>query len=121
VTLRFFADHCVPESVVRTLQQTGHEVLRLRAHIPADSDDLVVISKAQELRAILVSLNGDFADIVSYPPIEYGGIISLRIENHPEIMPRLLTTLTAYLSKHGEMSHYTGKLLIAEVHRIRIR
>jgi hypothetical protein len=35
----------------------------------------VVISEAQELDAILISLNGDFADIVTYPPEKYKGII----------------------------------------------
>jgi predicted nuclease of predicted toxin-antitoxin system len=121
VSLRFFADHCVPESVVQILQKAGHEVLRLKEYLPTDSSDIEVISKAQELHAILLSLNGDFADIVNYPPVEYGGIVALRIENHPEILLQLSRTLTTYLSKHDDMNHYTGKLLIAEVHRIRIR
>ena len=66
MSLRLFADHCVPGSVIQTLQGAGHEVLRLRDHIPADSSDQLVISKAQEEGAILLSLNGDFADIVTY-------------------------------------------------------
>lgn len=121
MSIRFFADQCVPESVINTLKNAGHEVLRLREYLPADSVDVDVISKAQELDAILLSLNGDFADIITYPPEEYGGIISLRVENHPEILAQLSTTLNVYLSKHGDMSHYKGKLLIAEIHRIRIR
>jgi predicted nuclease of predicted toxin-antitoxin system len=121
VSLRFFADHCVPESVVQTLHNAGHEVLRLREYLLVDSNDVAVISKAQELQAILVSLNGDFADIVNYPPDEYGGIISLRIENHPEILPQILKNLATYLSKHDDMGHYAGKLLIVDVRRIRIR
>jgi hypothetical protein len=32
------------------------------------SDDAVVITKAQELSSVLISLNGDFADIATYPP-----------------------------------------------------
>ena len=68
MTLRFFADHCVSNSIIKALRDEGHEVLRLKDHVPADSPDSVVISKAQELNAILISLNGDFADIVSYPP-----------------------------------------------------
>jgi predicted nuclease of predicted toxin-antitoxin system len=121
VSLKFFADHCIPESVIQSLQNAGHEVLRLRAYLPADSTDVEVISKAQELDTILLSLNGDFADIVSYPPDKYKGIITLQVENHPEILPPLLKTLAIYLSNHGDMKHYTGKLLIAEVHRIRRR
>jgi len=39
--------------------------------MPTDSPDSIVLSKAQQLDAVLVSLNGDFADIVTYPP-EFG-------------------------------------------------
>jgi predicted nuclease of predicted toxin-antitoxin system len=66
---------------MQTLDDAGHEVLRLRDHIPPDSVDPVVISKAQELNAILVSLNGDFADIVTYPAENYKGIIQKSFPN----------------------------------------
>jgi len=46
----------------------GHEVLVLQERIPRDSEDPVVIAEAQKLGAILVSLNGDFSDIVTYSP-----------------------------------------------------
>src|SRR5256885_1040333 len=71
MSLRFFTDHCVPNSVIQVLRDAGHEVFILKEHIPQDSDDPVVIAKAQELDAVLVSLNGDFADIVTYPPSDY--------------------------------------------------
>ena len=119
MSLRFFADHCVPGSVIQMLQEAGHEVIRLRDHIPLDSSDRLVISKAQELDAI--SLNGDFADIVTYPPAEYKGIVALQVRNHSEIIPQLLERLRAYLSAHDDMEHYLGRLLIAETHRIRSR
>jgi predicted nuclease of predicted toxin-antitoxin system len=121
VSLRFFADQCVPGSVIQRLQDAGHEVLQLKDYIPVDSPDQLVISKAQELDAILLSLNGDFADIVTYPPAKYKGIVALQVRNHPEIIPQLLEMLTAYLSAHNDIEHYSGKLLIAETHRIRSR
>jgi hypothetical protein len=71
--------------------------------------------------AILVSLNGDFADIVSYPPAIYKGIVALQVRNHPEVIPQLLSRLKDYLSSHPDMKHYKGKLLLVEAHRIRIR
>ena len=58
--LRFFADHCVPNSVGAALGGAGHGVHRLRDHLPTDSPDSDVIAMAQELEAILVTLNGDF-------------------------------------------------------------
>lgn len=121
MNIRFFADHCVSNYVIQELHNAGHEVLRLKTHIPTDSPDSVVISKAQELDAILISLNADFADIVTYPPANYKGIIALQVKNHPEIMPQLISRLKDFLSAHPDMIYYVGKLLIVEVHRIRTR
>ena len=121
MSLRFFADHCISNFIIQTFRDAGYETFRLRDYIPADSTDSVVISKAQELDSILVSLNGDFADIVAYPPVNYKGIITLQIENHPEIIPQLMETLKDYLSAYPDMNHYKGKLLLVEVHRIRVR
>lgn len=121
MNLRFFADHCVPNSAVHALQNAGYEVLRLKDHMPADSKDPAVIAKAVETDAVLFSLNGDFADIVTYPPADYRGIIALQVHNHPQILPQLMTRLLGYLSAHPQAEHYVGKLLVVEVHRIRIR
>ncbi len=79
MSLRFFADHCVSNFIVRTLEDVGYDVFRLRDYIPTDSPDPDVIGKVQELDAILVSLNGDFANIVTYPPSKYKGIIALQV------------------------------------------
>ena len=121
MSLKFFADHCVPNAVIRALHDAGHQVFILREHIPKDSPDSVVIAKAQKLNALLVSLNGDFADIVIYPPSQYKGIIALQVKNHPEVIPALMERLMRYFSTHPAMNHYQGKLLLVEAHRIRIR
>ena len=121
MSLRFFTDHCVPKSVAESLGHAGHEVLLLREHISIGSEDPVVIAEAQELSAILVSLNGDFSDIVTYPPFLYKGIVSLQVRNHPEIISSLMHRLMNYLSVHPNMVEYEGQLLLVQAHRIRIR
>ena len=62
--------------------------------MPAESPDSIVIAKAQEIDAILLPMNGDFADIVTYPPKNYEGIVALQIRNHPEVLDHLLIRLT---------------------------
>ena len=119
--LRFFADHCVATSVVDALIATGSQVHRLRDYLATDSLDPAVITKAQQLDCLLVSVNGDFADIVRYPPKNYRGIISLQVRNHPEVLPQIVARLTEYVRTHSEMSHYQGKLLLFEPHRVRVR
>jgi len=119
--LRFFTDHCIPTLIDDALTDNGHEVYILREHIPIDSIDQVVIDKAQEMDSILVSLNGDFSDIVTYPPSRYKGIISLKVKNHPEDFPPILDKLLKFISEHPEMKYFNGKLFQVEIHRIRIR
>ena len=121
MNLSFFADQCVPVSVIQALTNEGHEVLRLKDSIPVDSPDPVVLAKAQELDAILLSLNGDFADIVRFPPSEYKGIIAFQVRNHPEAIPQLLSRLIGFISSHPDRQYFVGKLLLIEAHRIRIR
>ena len=119
--LRFFTDHCVSNLIIQDLRNAGYEVFRLKDCIPIDAADSLVISKTQELNSILISLNGDFSDIITYPPTNYKGIIALQVRNHPEIIPQLITRLKGYLSVHPDISHYEGKLFVVESHRIRVR
>jgi predicted nuclease of predicted toxin-antitoxin system len=121
VSLRLFADHCVSNFVIRYLRDAGNEVLRLKDFIPPESPDDAVILEAQRLNSLLLSHNGDFADIVSYPPGNYQGIITLQVRNHPEVLPYLLETFRKYCSANPEMDHYRGKLFIVEADRIRVR
>lgn len=121
MSLRFFADYCTSKYIIQELRDAGHEVLQLKNYISPDSSDPVVISKAQELDSILVSLNGDFVDIVTYPPAKYKGIIALQVRNHPEIILQLMERLKNYLSANPETNHYKGKLFLIEVHRIRVK
>jgi len=121
MSLRLFTDHCVPNSITQALRDAGHDVFVLKEHILPESDDAVVIAKAQEMNAILVSLNGDFGDITTYPPSEYKGIIALQIRNRPEVFPSLIRRLMNYLMDHPEMPSHEGRLFLVETHRIRIR
>jgi len=121
MALRFLADHCISNFTIQVLRDSGHEVVRLRDVLRVESPDTLVIAKAQELGAILVSLNGDFADIVTYPPRNYKGIIAFGGAQPFGDLPQLLARLTAYLNLQPTMLHYNGKLFVVEVDRIRIR
>ncbi|MDY7009889.1 MAG: DUF5615 family PIN-like protein [Planctomycetota bacterium] len=121
MSLRFLADHCVPNSITNSLKEVGHEVIRLGDCLPVNSADPEVIAKAQEIDSILMSLNGDFADIVAYPPAGYKGIAALQVRNHPETIPAIVGLLKDYTAAHPTPDHYKGRLLIVESHRIRIR
>ncbi len=119
--MQFFADHCVPGSIGDKLESEGHEVTRLSARLRADAEDSAVIGEAQTIGAILLSLNEDFADLLRYPLEEYEGIVALQVRNRPEAIPAIMDKLIGYLAQHPDQSHYIGKLLLVEAHRIRVR
>lgn len=121
MSLRFFIDQCVPRSVGESLRNAGHSVELLRNHLPVDAKDPDVISCAQNLDALLVTLNGDFSDIINYPPARFGGIIALQVRNHPESIRAIVMRLLTYLGENAEQEHYTGKLFLVEAHRIRLK
>jgi len=121
MALRLFADQCISNLIIQSLAAAGHEVVRLKDHMPVESPDSAVIARAQEFGAILLSLNADFADIVTYPPAQFKGIFALQVRDHPEITPVLVARLVAYLAVNPSMEHYAGKLFIIEVGRIRVR
>jgi len=93
----------------------------LRSHLPINAKDNDVIACAQTLAAVLVTLNGDFANMINYPPAKFGGIIALQVKNHPESLPAIVMRLLTYLGEHPEPQHYAGKLFLVEPHRIRIK
>ena len=119
--MRLFADHCVPGLIIKRLEEAGHEVLKLRDYLPQDAPDPVVIKHAQERKAVLLTLNGDFSDIVAYPPSEYKGIISIQLKNRPSSIPTIMDRLLSYMAEYADQKGYEGVLLLVEPHRIRIR
>jgi len=97
MSLRLFIDQCVPRSVTESLRNARHAVDLLRNHVPINAKDHDVIACAQSLEAVLVTLNGDFANMINYPPAKFGGIIALQVKNHPESLPAIVDA-PAYIS-----------------------
>ncbi len=119
--MKLLLDHCVPNRVAVALASDGHDVIRLRECLPTDSADQVVLQKASELDAVLVTLNGDFADITAYPPAIHRGVVALQLRNRPEVLSLILDRLLVYLRQHADRRELDGLLLLIEPHRIRIR
>ncbi|MDZ7691366.1 MAG: DUF5615 family PIN-like protein [Balneolaceae bacterium] len=119
--MKFFADHCVPSSVITKLQNKGHEVLVLKDYLPADAQDSLVIEKAGQLGSLLISLNRDFSDITRYFLSDYDGIIALQIRYRPEAISAILDRLFHFIRFHPAPTFFKVKLGLDEPHWIRIR
>ncbi|MBZ0275162.1 MAG: DUF5615 family PIN-like protein [Anaerolineae bacterium] len=89
-------DHCVPRRYLGLLRGWGYQVDLITDHIPANSPDTEVIALAGRLDATLLTIDLDFANILDYPPANYGGIIVLRyhIQDEAEIDITLQSALS---------------------------
>jgi hypothetical protein len=52
MTLRFFADHCVSNLIIHWLERAGHQVLRLKDHLPVESPDTAVMHAGHNRRVL---------------------------------------------------------------------
>jgi predicted nuclease of predicted toxin-antitoxin system len=95
----FKVDENLHEEVAELLRQHGHDAVTVFAQkLQGHSDDDVAARCLDEGRA-LISLDLDFANILTYPPENYAGIIVLRLHDpsRPATMAalrRLLPLLT---------------------------
>jgi hypothetical protein len=121
MSLGFFSDQCVPRSFTEKIRSGGHSVSVVQDFLPVRAKDPEVLLKAQELDRILLTINGDFCDVIEYPPHNFGGIIAIQFQNHPEILPLIAAQLLTFFSENPDREFYRGKLFVVEVHRIRIR
>lgn len=74
--MTFLLDHDAPDDLVYSVQQLGHQVVRLREALPIKSSDAEVLRHAYSKRWIVITCNrDDFLDLAGKEP--YSGIIVL--------------------------------------------
>ena len=69
---------------------------------------------------MLLTLDGDFADITACPPADHRGVVALQLHGRPELLPTLLDRLTRHLDAHPTTAEHDGQLVLVEPHRIRV-
>ena len=111
-------DENLPIDVAATLAQAGHDVATaLDQGLGGVPDGQVAELCRKEGRAI-VTLDADFADIRTYPPRDFPGLVVLRLkqQDKPHVL-RVCERLGTALSGRK----LEGTLWIVEGERIRIR
>jgi len=114
----FKLDENLPVEAAQLLRKAGHDaVTAIEQQMGGWPDANIAEACLSEKRAI-VSLDLDFADIRTYPPNRYHGIIVLRLarQDKPGILAVLGRLLSAWRSQP-----LVGRLWIADEARVRIR
>ncbi|HEY3391575.1 MAG TPA: DUF5615 family PIN-like protein [Lacipirellulaceae bacterium] len=115
---RFKIDENLHDDVAALLADRGHDVHTVHTEgLQGCDDDALAVHCKNDGRA-LVTLDLDFADIRSYPPVGYEGIVVLRIVDQSR--PRVLSVMVrvADLLEREQLDH---RLWIVTDAAIRIR
>lgn len=116
--MKFKIDENLPADVAKILEQSGYDAVTVLDQQLVGMGDLELVSLCCKEDRALITLDTDFADIRTYPPQEFPGLIVL----HPyhqdkphvlEIIKRLLQTLST--------ERLDQRLWIVEEDRLRIR
>jgi len=116
--MKFLTDENVYTQMVEAIRSFSHDVLDIKEQEMFGTEDEDIVQMAKEAERIIVTLDKDFSNILSYPPSQYQGIIVLRlsrltISGATERLVEFLKTLTE--------DKIRGKLAIVEPSRVRYR
>jgi predicted nuclease of predicted toxin-antitoxin system len=116
--MKFKVDENLPIEVATQLQEAGYDALTVLDQALSGEFDPTIAAICQQEERVLLTLDLDFADIRSYPPAQYPGIIVFRLVQQDK--PHVLTVLNRLIPLliDAEVVH---RLWIVEEERIRIR
>lgn len=116
--MKFKIDENLPADVSELLKQSGYDAVTVLGQQLAGAGDLELVSLCCKEDRALITLDTDFADIRTYPPQAFPGLIVLHLyrqdKSHVlEIIKRLVQTLST--------EQLDRRLWIVEEDRLRIR
>ena len=116
--MRFKLDENLPVELADMFREVGHDALTVLDQDLMGAQDSDIAAVCMREDRILVTFDTDFADIRTYPPDAYPGLVVFRLDSQArdhvlEIGARLLEVLSG--------ADLSGQLWIVEESRIRVR
>lgn len=116
--MRFKLDENLPLSISKIAADAGHDVETVLSEGLNGYPDNQLINICLREKRTLITLDYDFADVITYPPHIHSGIIILRVKNQSKsAIQALITKILPMFHAHNP----EGSLWIVEEERIRIR
>ncbi|MCA9874579.1 MAG: DUF5615 family PIN-like protein [Anaerolineales bacterium] len=116
--MKFKIDENLPVDVAQLLRTYGHDAVTVLDQALGGEADADIAQICQREKRVIVTIDLGFADIRTYPPKEYAGLIVLRLQQQDKFsVMQVLQRLAPLL----EMEQLHQKLWIVEQNRVRIR
>jgi predicted nuclease of predicted toxin-antitoxin system len=116
--MRFKVDENLHEDIVEALRLRGHDALSVHDQKMRGASDVQLGEACRAEGRAIVSFDLDFANIRTYPPGDYPGLIVLRLadQSRPYVL-RIFNSVLDLLDREV----LAGCLWVVEEHRVRIR
>ncbi len=116
--MKFKVDENLPTELTEILSDAGHDAVTILEEKMGGAPDEEIAALCRKEERAIVTLDTDFADLRSYPPAEYPGIVVFRLQRQDkshvlEVGRRFVAAL--------ERERLANRLWIVEEGRIRIR
>jgi len=116
--MKFKIDENLPAETANLLEQVGYNATTVHGQHLTGSMDQDIASACRSEQRVLITLDLDFADIRTYPPKEYPGLIVLRVKRQDKFT--ILNVVTR-LIKLLPTEDIQGRLWIVDEKRVKVR
>ncbi len=116
----FLVDASLPRATAEVIRAAGHQATDVRDIGLGDAADDLIAAHAVEHGQCIITRDGDFGNVVDYPPADYRGIVV--IEAHDGAgRAVVLGMIERFLRETEIVDRLDGRLAIVEPGRIRLR
>lgn len=109
--MNILLDHCMDMRYLRLLRAWGHTVSALHEHTDVRALDSEVLTVAQGLKAVTITVDRDFLNIKQYPPEQFAGIV---VVDDDQRTRNTITTMLKAALEAFESQGLAGKLLTVQ-------
>lgn len=117
--MKFLIDACLPRAVSDAIVALGHVCVDVRDVGLADVDDAVVAAYSRRGGCCLLTEDWGFADIRSYPPGDYSGIVVF--DTHGMSRADKVDVVREFVEQSDILTKLHGRLAVVSGGRIRMR
>lgn len=116
--MKLLLDENLSSVHAQMLRELGHDAVSVVELGLAGADDAVVRESAIESKRVLITLDGDFANVLRFPPATTPGVIRIRL--HPAT-EELIDAALRWSISQLEGVVIEDKLVVVDGQKIRLR